>query len=79
MTDLCERHAAQWDAWSDYKLVHPFRINGSASYDDSLRGVLQRRQRLVAEWRATIRYQQQLIRRICAAKCQPAVDAQVAA
>lgn len=79
MTGLCEDHAAQWNAWSDYRLVVPFRINSATSYDDSLRGLRDRRKRLVDDWRDTIRFQQNLIRRICANRCQQSGSAEEAA
>lgn len=66
---MCDEHIKQWNAWSDYRQVLPLSINSHAAYDDSVRGVMERRARLVAEWRETIRSQQILIKRICAKEC----------
>lgn len=73
MNALCDEHAAQWSAWSDYRMVLPFRINSGSSSDDSIRGVRQRKRRQVDDWRETIRFQQTLIRTICAKHCSSAI------
>jgi hypothetical protein len=63
---MCPECFEAWQAWSSYQLVPPLRINGGASYDDSFRGVQERRQHNVDEWRKTIRRQQIGIREQCA-------------
>jgi hypothetical protein len=67
---LCDKHLAGWNAWTDnYPFVLPLRINSGASGDDTVKGVVARKKRAIEDWKETIRFQQALIRRICASQC----------
>ncbi|MET8278236.1 hypothetical protein [Micromonospora sp. NPDC005174] len=64
---LCEPCSAQHARWLDYRLPRTFGIayDSGTPYDVSTAGVRDRRRSRFEEWRATIKFNQDLIARTC--------------
>jgi len=69
ITGLCAQHAEESAAWLDYRITPGIRIGAGASRDDTVAGVRDRQRMRFEDWRSTITFQQDLIRRICAVRC----------
>jgi hypothetical protein len=68
---LCERCQAEWMAWLDYREPLVPRLILHAGYDGTAKGMLDNQRAAFERWRCTVRGQQELIERICAAQHVP--------
>ena len=66
MTEMCGPCSAEWMAWLDYSPPPPpIRLDGTGIR--TVRDVQAAQERRYQDWRDTVRFQQDLIRRQCAA------------
>ena len=62
--EICEACGAAWTAWLDYTLPPgPIRID--ASYVRTARDIKEHQEARFREWRDTIRFEQDLIEKLC--------------
>ena len=66
MGNLCPPCRAASDEWLDYKLPARPVFANHAAYNDTARGMSDRRKARAEDWRSTIKHAQKVIRDGCA-------------
>jgi hypothetical protein len=63
---MCDPCRDEWLRWLDYRTPRPVQIVNHATYDATPAGVASNRKAAAGRTAETIRFQQALIRRLCA-------------